>query len=130
MGGFAALHNALLHPALFSNVGGHSTSLFVEDFPDKTVSDWLYPSSEIREARDPIRIAQYADLSGLSVFLDVEAGGSTGVEALYHVLHENGVEAEFHVLSLSHSRARCAANMREYLVLKPYSRSSPMASAP
>lgn len=33
MGGFSALHNAFLNPSLFSKVGGHSPSLFVEDFP-------------------------------------------------------------------------------------------------
>lgn len=115
MGGFAALHNAFLHPSLFSKVGVHSPSLFVEDFPDKTVSEWLYPSTEIRDNRDPIRIAQHTGLPGLSVFLDVEEGGSTGVRALYDVLREADVDAQFQTLSLSHSRASCAANMRAYL---------------
>lgn len=116
MGGFAALHNAFLRPALFSKAGGHSPSLFVGDFPDATVSDWLYPTEAMRRGRDPIWLAREADLTGLSVFLDVEAGGSDGVEALYEVLTARGVDAEFRVLSLSHSRASCAANMREYLL--------------
>ena len=67
---FAALHIALNHADMFAKVGGHSPSLFLEDFPDKTVSDWLYPDKKIREERDPICIAQKNDLSGLSVYID------------------------------------------------------------
>lgn len=115
MGGFAALHNAFLHPSMFAKAGGHSPSLFIEDFPDRTVSDWLYPTAKIRRMRDPIHLAQHVDLTSLSVFLDVETGGSTGVQRLYEVLLAHDVDATYEVLSLSHSRASCAENMREYL---------------
>lgn len=116
IGGYAALYNAFTHPDLFSKVGGHSPSLFIDDFPDKTVSDWIYPTAELRKERDPIWLAQDCDLAGMSVFLDVEAGGSTGPKYLYDILHERGLAAVFTELSLSHSRSSCAENMSEYLL--------------
>lgn len=115
MGGFAALHNAFTRPALFSRAGGHSPSLFVGGFPDSTVSDWLYPTEEIRARRDPIHLAREADLGGLRVFLDVETGGADGVLRLHEVLAERGVDVTFMELSLSHGRESCYANMEEYL---------------
>ncbi len=116
MGGFAALHLAFRNPELFSKVGGHSPSLFTEDFPDKTVSDWLYPDMETRKKRDPILLAQSHDLGGLSVFLDVETGGTPGVKVLYDVLIRQGVAAEYREMSLSHGRESCNENMNDYLM--------------
>lgn len=116
MGGFAALHIALRNPELFSKAGGHSPSIFVSEFPDKTVSDFLYPTESIRTERDPINIVQNQDTKELIIFLDVEIGGSEGVKYLYEVAADSGVEAEYHVLSLSHSRASCNQNMEQYLL--------------
>lgn len=115
MGGYAALHIAFNNPDLFSKVGGHSPSLFIEDFIDKTVSEWLYPTLEIRKQRDPIYLAQSEDISDLSIFLDVEAGGSTGVEYLYNILIEKDIDAVFMELGYSHNRTTCNANMETYL---------------
>lgn len=112
----AALHISLRNPELFSKVGGHSPSIFIDDFPDKSVSDWLYPNDETRKERDPILIAQSKKIEGLIVFLDVEIGGSPGVKHLHDVLKNNGIDAEFHELSLSHSRASCYENMNDYLI--------------
>ena len=116
MGGFAALHISFSHPELFSKVGGHSPSIFTGDFPDKSVSDWLYPNEELRKERDPILLAQSKKLDGLSVFLDVEIGGSPGVAYLHKILENNGANAVFRELSLSHGRASCNENMNEYLM--------------
>jgi enterochelin esterase-like enzyme len=116
MGGFAALHISFRNLELFSKVGGHSPSIFIDDFPDKTVSDWLYPNDDIRKERDPILIAQNQKIEGLKVFLDVEIGGSLGVKYLYDVLKSSGIDAKFHELSLSHGRESCNENMDDYLV--------------
>lgn len=115
MGGFAALHISFTHPELFSRAGGHSPSLFIEAFPDQTVSDWLYPTNELRAERDPVYLARKCDLSYLSVFLDVEAGGSQGVRFLYDILVAKGVDTSYLELSYSHSRTSCRANMDQYL---------------
>ena len=116
MGGFAALHIAMRNPGLFSKAGGHSPSLFIESFPDETVTGFLYPNEEIRNERDPLRIAESFEDKDVKIFLDVESGGSSGVKYLYDILAERGMDAEFHVLSLSHSRGSCYENMEEYLL--------------
>lgn len=88
----------------------------INEFPDKTATDFLYPSENIRMERDPIYIARNRKIEGLKLFLDVEIGGSRGVKYLYEVAADNGVEAEYHVLSLSHSRSSCNENMEQYLL--------------
>ena len=115
MGGFAALYITFTEQELFSKVGGHSPSIFKDDFPDKTVSDWLYPDIETRFERDPILIAQNNEISGLEVFLDVESGGSEGVRYLYEILSDKGVKVEFYELGFSHDRMTCSENMDKYL---------------
>lgn len=118
MGGFAALHIAFRHPGLFAKAGGHSPSLFTGEFPDKTVSDWLYPDEATRAARDPIRLAKDNDLSGLSVFIDT---GETdvnveGCKALCDVLDGKSVPVEFRLFPGFHGREYCNAYMDEYLL--------------
>lgn len=115
MGGYAALHIAFNNPDMFSKVGGHSPSLFQYDFPDDTISAWLYPTTEIREERDPIYLAQKKEISNLSIFLDVEAGGSSGPKYLYDILAAKGMNAQFKLLGKTHGRSTCAENMKEYL---------------
>jgi enterochelin esterase-like enzyme len=115
MGGFAAIYIAFTRPELFSKVGGHSPSIFIEDFPDKTVSDWLYPDIETRMKRDPIYIVQNKTIEGLKVFLDVEIGGSEGVKYLFGILVKKDIDSEFIELGLSHGRMTCSENMDEYL---------------
>jgi enterochelin esterase-like enzyme len=116
MGGFAALHLALKYPEYFSKSGGHSPSIFIDEFPDKTVTDFLYPSEEIRDYRDPIRIVQNSQEEFPAFYLDVEMGGSSGVEYLYNEMIKKGIKAEYHVMGLSHSRETCNSNMEDYLM--------------
>ncbi len=116
MGGFAALHIAMRNSDMFSKAGGHSPSLFIESFPDTTVTDFLYPTDDIRQERDPIKIAENFDDSALKIFLDVESGGSAGVKYLYDLLSGKGMSSEYHVMSLSHSRQSCNENMEDYLL--------------
>ena len=115
MGGYAALHIAFKNPGMFSKVGAHSPSLFIDKFTDKTVSDWLYPTLEIRKQRDPIYLAQSEDISDLSIFLDVEIGGSTGVKYLHDILLEKNIDSTFMELGYSHGRLTCSENMDTYL---------------
>ncbi|HBP38215.1 MAG TPA: esterase [Clostridiales bacterium] len=116
-GGFAALYLAFTHPDLFSKVGGHSPSLFTGDFPDKTISDWLYPDQETRSRRDPLDLAQTQDLTGLRVYLDTGSADVNveGCAALQKILEEQGVASELHLFDGSHSRGYCCQYMAEYL---------------
>ena len=66
MGGFAALHAAFRHPAMFAGVGALSPAVFRGTFADRA---WLYPNAAARAANDPLRLADTADLGGLRVFL-------------------------------------------------------------
>ena len=116
MGGFAALHISLRHPDMFSKAGGHSPSIFVESFPDETVSDFLYPTDEIRSVRDPIYIVREGGFVDVSFFLDVESGSSAGVKYLYDTMIDAGIDARYNVMGISHSRMTCSENMEQYLM--------------
>ena len=118
MGGFAALYIAFTHTDMFSRVGGHSPSLFVTDFPDKYVTEWLYPNEQLRKERDPINIAQDKNLATLTIYLDT---GETdvnveGCKKLFDILQEKGVKSEYHLFPGTHSRAYCNNYMYNYLL--------------
>jgi enterochelin esterase-like enzyme len=66
MGGFAALHAAFRHPAMFAGVAGLSPAVFRGVIPDRA---WLYPDPAARAANDPLRLAATADVTGMRVFL-------------------------------------------------------------
>ena len=116
MGGFAALHISLRHPDMFSKAGGHSPSVFIDSFPDETVSDFLYPTEEIRIERDPIYIVREGGFVDVSFFLDVESGGSAGVKYLYDTMIDKDIDARYSVMGISHSRMTCSENMEQYLM--------------
>ena len=117
MGGFAALHLALRHPELFCAAGGHSPSLFTGDFEDRTISQWLYPDDQTRSQRDPLRLAESQDLSGLQIYLDTGKNdvNVNGCTKLYQSLQENGIPSELHLFEGEHSRTYCAGYMMDYL---------------
>lgn len=120
MGGFAALYVAFHHPDLFSKVGGHSPSLFVDisEYDENSWQKWLYPNEAVRAERDPILLADTKNLDGLSVFLDT---GETdpnveGCQELYERLTENDVYAEYHLFSGTHGFEYCKNYMKDYLL--------------
>lgn len=118
LGGFTALHIAFRHPNLFSKVGGHSPSLFIKDFPDTTISDWLYPSDNIRSDRDPLWLAKSKNLTELSVYLDTDVNGVNveGCQQLYDILSEKGVKVKFNLYPGTHSLQYCYSYMDKYLL--------------
>jgi enterochelin esterase-like enzyme len=121
MGGWATLHNAFLHPELFSKVGGHSPAVFMDDWSQVGgLKDWLYPSERKRNKKDPVRLAKTQDLTGMSVYLDCgESDGYRffeGAEALHNTLQDNNVKSEYHLNKGAHDPAYLMSQSREYLL--------------
>jgi enterochelin esterase-like enzyme len=121
MGGWAALHNAFLHPELFSKVGGHSPALFMDDWSKTSGLKYrLYPTEEIRKQRDPYYLADTADLSRLSVYLD--CGDEDyyafyeGAAALDAKLKRKNVRSEYHLNPGAHDGAYWSGHMKDYLL--------------
>lgn len=102
MGGFAAIHCALRHPEKFSRVGGHSPALIND--PDFS---WLYPTEEIFENRNPLKLAEKADLSGLEILLDVgeqdEYQLLDPVNELYQLLEDRGAAVQLDTITGGHN---------------------------
>ena len=120
MGGFAALHLGLRHTAMFSKVGGHSAALWNYSAYDQFIGqrDWLYVTPELRAQRDPLLLAETADLSGTRFYLDV--GNSdrlyTEVDAMYQVLQARGADAQLHSASGGHDAAYWDSQLEDYLL--------------
>lgn len=118
MGGCAALHLAFAHPELFVRASGHSPALFVEEFPSG-LDGWLYPTETLRDERDPLRQAETADLSGLSVWLDCGDEDSyrfyEGCDVLEKTLTARGVPVVNHLNPGLHDGAYWMAHAEEYL---------------
>ena len=112
MGGFAALHLAFRHINLFSKVGGHSPA-FIEAL-------WLYPNEELRNERDPIKIALKENLKSIQVYLDCGDNDSfkfyNGCNQLYTILQLKGVHSEYHLNSGEHNAEYWIANSEKYLL--------------
>ncbi len=70
MGGFAALHVGLRNPEMFSKIGGHSPTLFLDTYVTPEIDRWLFPTEEARRERDPVLLAETANLEGIQVFID------------------------------------------------------------
>lgn len=123
LGGLAALHTAFLHTDMFSKVGGHSPALILADTTNNTLVAFnkaLYPSEELREIRDPIKIAQNVGLSSLSVYLDCGSeddwGFYEGTEILNTVLQDKQVKSEYHLNEGAHVREYWNAHLEDYLL--------------
>jgi enterochelin esterase-like enzyme len=104
MGGFAALHDALLHPDMFSKVGVMSAALWVGGPPD--VLGWIYPTEAAKAERDPITLAQRGKVSrDLSVCI-LEGSSDPFFYAdrfLYKALHHAGVNVTYREYAGGHN---------------------------
>jgi len=120
MGGLAALHLAFRHPDLFSKVGGHMPALRAAGEAGNAEA-LLYPDSETRKARDPLMLAETADLGGMKVWLDVgdrdRYNFAPGCLRLHEILTSRGVQAEYHLVpGGDHSSAYAKSQVENYLV--------------
>lgn len=117
MGGFAALHLAFRNPELFSKAGGHSPTLFTDVYVTPEITAWMFPDEAARAARDPMRLAETRDLTGLQVYLDTGPADVNveGCQALHDLLTGRGVESALAFLPGAHGYAYCRAHMAAYL---------------
>ncbi|MFD2673158.1 outer membrane protein assembly factor BamB family protein [Marinicrinis sediminis] len=118
MGGFAAMHLAFRHPELFSRVGGHSTSLWYKDSGDlASQKNWLFPTEEEWEARDPLHLAETADIADLQLFIDVGKGDlyASRNEELVRRLKAREIQVEWHLNPGGHSMTYWGDHVRDYL---------------
>ncbi|MBW7477639.1 esterase family protein [Paenibacillus oenotherae] len=119
MGGFAALHIAFRNPELYSRVGGHSASLWLEDSNDfSDQKAWVFGDQITKRARDPLELAEYADLGAMEVYLDCgnyDAFAPRSVK-LYERLSERQVSTELHIQEGGHSGAYWSKHVEDYLL--------------
>ncbi|MWC30835.1 esterase [Paenibacillus sp. MMS18-CY102] len=113
-GGLAALHAAFTHSDLFSKAGGHSASLYLDAWPD------LYSTPELRNQRDPLVLAENADLAGLSIYLDCGDQDPyrfyEGAEKLNQLLLKKQAKSEYHHSPGAHDEAYWDPNSENYLL--------------
>jgi enterochelin esterase-like enzyme len=116
MGGWTALYLAFTHTDLFSKVGGHSPAIFLDGYPG-TAMTFVYPNEELRNQRDPIRLAQKKDLTGLKIYLDCgdQDHCTLGCEKLYDILKSKGADSQYHVYKGDHNDEYWGANVENYL---------------
>ncbi|MFC5406347.1 alpha/beta hydrolase [Cohnella soli] len=120
MGGFISLSDAFRHPELFSKVGGHSAALWLNDWSRvPMMKSWLYPTKKVRKERDPIALAESADLSGIEVYLDVGDKDDfklyDGAKELFGILQKRGVVSQLHVNPGKHNRTYWKSQLENYL---------------
>lgn len=124
MGGFISLHTAFLHPDLFGKAGGHSPAIFLDDWSttggEYGLKAFLYPTDELRTERDPLRLAERADLSNLEVYLDCGEQDYykfyEGTEKLFELLQSKGVASEYHRKPGKHDGDYWISMEEEYLL--------------
>lgn len=117
MGGFAALHVGFRNPTLFSKIGGHSPTLFLGTYITPEIDHWLFPTEQDRIVRDPMMLAETAELQGMQVFLDT-GPTDVNVEAcsvLMEKLKARGIDVTLSIFTGSHGFTYCKEHMSEYL---------------
>ena len=118
MGGYAALRIGLEHPDLFSRVGAHSPTLFTDRLPDASVSSFMYPDEELRDRRDPLRLAAArAATPAVRYYIDTGAAdvNRRACELMSEALTGPGSRCELHIEPGFHGRAYWAEHMADYL---------------
>lgn len=118
MGGWVALHMAFEYTDMFSKVGGHSPAIFLDGYSGSAMA-FVYPTEEMRNERDPIRVAENKDLTSLKVYLDCGDNDSyqfyEGCEQLNKILKSKGVDSQYYLNTGAHDGAYWGANVEKYL---------------
>lgn len=118
LGGYAALRIGLTHPELFSRIGAHSPTLFVDSLPDKIAAQFMYPTEKLRAQRDPLLLPLEKEaLARTRVYIDTGAFdiNRQACELMHRRLTDAGVVSELHILNGSHGLAYWQTHMPEYV---------------
>lgn len=103
MGGFAALHDAFLHPDLFSKVGVMSAALWDGGLPDEL--SWIYSTHALQQSRDPIMLAENHNVKNISITI-IEGTSDPflqGNKRLATVLEHQGALVTYHPYAGAHT---------------------------
>jgi enterochelin esterase-like enzyme len=120
MGGYAALYLGINYSDLFSKIGAHSAALWDYSSTDQFAHqrDWLYANEELRNARDPFRLALEKDLTKSQIYLDVgSSDGLAGVNERFHsLLVSKDIPVEWHLNTGNHSMSYWSNHLEDYLL--------------
>ena len=118
LGGYAALRLGLTRPDLFSRVGAHSPTLFLDSLPDASASAFLYPTEELRDQRDPLRLIEAVPEPPSNVYY-LDTGlmdiNRDACELMADRLRSRGVQCELHLNPDTHGRSYWMDHMADYL---------------
>ncbi|MWC28106.1 alpha/beta hydrolase [Paenibacillus sp. MMS18-CY102] len=122
MGGYAALYLAMAHSEDYSKAGGHSAALWDYTGTDLYTGqrDWLYPTEELRQLRDPILMASNKPLPEQELEVYLDAGDSDDLaekdEKLYDALKAGGYKVEWHLSDGGHDINYWSSQLDNYLL--------------
>lgn len=120
MGGYAALYLGFNYSELFSKIGAHSAALWNYSETDQFIGqrDWLYASDELREIRDPFKLAESRQLNDLKVYLDsgTEDGLAEKDYLLYKLLKSKGIHAQWSPHPGGHDMGYWSGQLENYLI--------------
>jgi enterochelin esterase-like enzyme len=118
MGGYAALHLGMAYTDLFSRIGGHSPAAILKGDTRPDIWRLLYSTDEDKQNRNPMMLAESADLLGTAIYLDcgVKDRLSRGTELLYNKLKEKDVQVEYHAYPGDHNTEYWKSHVEEYLL--------------
>ena len=118
-GGTTALRLAFTHQDLFGKAGGHSPALWAGEVPG-VMNLRVYPNEDLREERDPLRLARARDLRGLQVYLDCgeqdDREFQAGCEELDGILRARGIETSLHLGPGAHDVKYWRPMVEEYML--------------
>ena len=118
MGGYAALRIGLSRPDLFSRIGAHSPTLFVDSLPDQIATRFMYPTEVLRAKRDPLLLELNTEaLSETVVYIDTGSHdiNREACELMHQRLIDAGVTSDLRILSGFHGATYLQTHMPEYM---------------
>lgn len=117
-GGYIALNYALLHPTMFTRVGGHMPAID-DQLDDEDLH--YFGTHDVWEANNPLSIARQCSLPAeIAFYLDAgdedEGGFYRGCALLAKTLKARGVQVENHLNKGHHSVQYIKENFEKYLL--------------
>lgn len=120
MGGHMALRLGFDHPELFGRIGAHAAPIKTEEVEFVgIIKDTLYPTDELRKARDPYQMADNLTLEHTSIYLDIGKQDSAyhiaGYDALCDKLLAQNIDVQFYMPDGGHDANFIVSQLVQYL---------------